>query len=73
MNIKETVYQLIHQQFGEELSFTDETLLKEELGIDSYKAINFLYELQNAGIALKSYNVDTIKTVGDLIKALKYE
>ena len=73
MNIKETVYRLIKNIVGDEISFDDDSLLKEDLGIDSFKAINLLYELQANSITLKSYDMDTILTVRDLIKALKHE
>ena len=73
MNIKETVYRLIKNIVGDEISFDDDSLLKEDLGIDSFKAINLLYELQANSITLKSYDMDTILTVRDLINALKHE
>ena len=73
MEIREIVYKLIKEEVVNDVNVNDEALLKEELGIDSFKAVNLLYRLQENGLTLKSYNIEVIITVKDLIKALKHE
>ena len=70
MNIKEALIEELQIVVGKDVAITDETLLKEDLGIDSFKAINLLFALENKGIVFKSDKIASIKTVKDLISAL---
>ena len=72
MNIKEEVYLEIRKVVGDDVDFNDDSLIKEELGINSYKAINILLNLDKKKIAFKNENIPTIKTVKDLLESLAY-
>ena len=72
MNIKEEVYLEIRKVVGDDVDFNDDSLIKEELGINSYKAINILLNLDKKKIAFKNENIPTIKTVRDLLDSLVY-
>ena len=71
VNVKEEVYKEIKNAVGD-IEFNDDSLIKEDLGIDSYKAVNILLNLDRKKITFKSENIPTIKTVKDLLDSLTY-
>ena len=71
VNVKEEVYKEIKNAVGD-IEFNDDSLVKEDLGIDSYKAVNILLNLDRKKITFKSENIPTIKTVKDLLDSLTY-
>ena len=72
MNIKEEVYKEIKNIVGDDVEFNDDSLFKEDLGINSYKAITILLNLDKKKISFKSDNLPAIKTVRDLLNSLVY-
>ena len=72
MDIKEELYNEIKRVIGEDISFNDDSLVKEDLGIDSYKAVTILLDLDKKNISFKSENLPAIKTVKDLLNSLVY-
>ena len=72
MDIKEELYNEIKKVLGEDISFNDDSLVKEDLGIDSYKAVTILLDLDKKKISFKSENLPAIKTVKDLLNSLVY-
>lgn len=72
IDIKEEVYKEIRNIVGDDVSFNDDSLIKEDLGIDSYKAVNVLLNLDKKQISFKSENIPSIKTVKDLLNSLTY-
>lgn len=71
-NIREEVYNEIKKAVGDDISFNDDSLIKEDLGIDSYKAVNILFNLDKKKISFKSEKISSVKTVKDLIDSLVY-
>ena len=72
MNIKEEVYKEIRNIVGDDISFDENSLIKEDLGINSYKAVTILLNLDKKKISFKSENIPNIKTVKDLLESLVY-
>ena len=72
MDIKQEVYNEIRKIVGDEVEFNDDSLVKEDLGIDSYKAVTVLLNLDKKKIAFKNDNVPSVKTVRDLLNSLTY-
>lgn len=72
MEIREEVYKEIRSIVGDDIDFNDDSLIKEDLDIDSYKAVSVLLNLDKKKITFKSENLPMIKTVKDLIDALGY-
>ena len=72
MDIKEELYKEIKKVLSEDISFNDDSLVKEDLGIDSYKAVTILLDLDKKKISFKSENLPAIKTVKDLLNSLVY-
>ena len=72
MDIKKEVYQEIKNIIGGDIAFDDNSLCKEDLGIDSYKAIALLLSLDKKKISFKQEKIPSIKTVKDLLDALEY-
>ena len=72
MEIREEVYKEIKNIVGDDIDFNDDSLIKEDLDIDSYKAVSVLLNLDKKKITFKSENLPVIKTVKDLIDALAY-
>ena len=72
VDIKEEVYKEIRNVVGEDVNFNDDSLFKEDLGIDSYKAVNVLLNLDKKHISFKSENLPSIKSVKDLLDSLVY-
>ena len=72
INIKEEVYKEIKNFIGNDVDFNDDSLFKEDLGIDSYKAVNILLNLDKKQISFKDENLPSIKTVKDLLESLTY-
>lgn len=72
INIKEEVYKEIKNVIGNDVDFNDDSLFKEDLGIDSYKAVNILLNLDKKQISFKDENLPSIKTVKDLLESLTY-
>ena len=72
MDIKEELYKEIKKVLGEDISFNDDSLVKEDLEIDSYKAVTILLDLDKKKISFKSENLPAIKTVKDLLNSLVY-
>ena len=69
MEIREEVYKEIKNIVGDDIDFNDDSLIKEDLDIDSYKAVSVLLNLDKKKITFKSENLPVIKTVKDLIDA----
>lgn len=72
IDIKQEVYKEIKNVIGDDINFNDDSLVKEDLGIDSYKAVNILLNLDKKQISFKSDNLPYIKTVKDLLDSLTY-
>lgn len=71
-NIKDEVYKEIKNIIGDDVSFNDESLIKEDLGIDSYKAVTVLLNLDKKRIAFKNGKIPAVRTVKELIDSLEY-
>ena len=64
--------QIVGTTIGDDIAFDDNSLCKEDLGIDSYKAIALLLSLDKKKISFKQEKIPSIKTVKDLLDALEY-
>ena len=69
--MKEKIYACIRKYVDDEIEITDNSLFKEELGIDSYKALALILDLNAEGITFKDEKLPSIKTVSDLLNVLK--
>ena len=72
IDIREEVYKEIKNVIGDDVDFNDDSLFKEDLGIDSYKAVSILLNLDKKQISFKSDNLPNIKTIKDLLNVLVY-
>ena len=72
VNIKEEVYKEIRKIVGNDVNFNDDSLFKEDLGIDSYKAVTILLNLDKKQISFKSDNLTSVRTIKDLLESLIY-
>ena len=72
MDIRGELYQEIKNVIGDNVTFNDDSLFKEDLGIDSYKAIALLVALDKKKITFKQDKLPSIKTVKDLLNVLEY-
>lgn len=71
MNIKEEVYKAIIEIKTNDIEIKDDSLFKEDLGIDSIKGFKLLMLLDKKNIVFKKELPNEIKTVNDLIMALE--
>ena len=71
MGIRDIVYEEIKKIV--DVDFDDNTLFKEDLGLDSFKALNLLISLDNKGISFKTERLNSIKSVGELINSLEFK
>ena len=71
MEIRDVVYEEIKKIV--DVDFDDNTLFKEDLGLDSFKALNLLISLDNKGISFKTERLNSIKSVGELINSLEFK
>ena len=69
MEIRDIVYEEIKKIV--DVDFNDNTLFKEDLGLDSFKALKLLINLDNRGISFKTEKISSVKTVGELISSLE--
>lgn len=69
MEIRDIVYEEIKKIV--DVDFNDNTLFKEDLGLDSFKALNLLITLDNRGISFKTEKLNSVKTIGELIGSLE--
>lgn len=72
MDIKEEVYQEIKKIIGDDVNFNDDSLFKEDLGIDSYKAVTILLNLDKKKITFKNEDLPSVKSIKDLLNVLVY-
>ena len=72
VNVKEELYKEIRNVIGEDIEINEDSLVKEDLGIDSYKAVSILLNLDKKQISFKSDNLPNIKTIKDLLNVLVY-
>lgn len=72
-NIKEDIIfcikELIHNS---DINIDDKTLLKEDLNIDSFRALALMSNLNRKGIYFKDGKIPPIKTLSDLVESVKY-
>lgn len=72
IDVREEVYKEIKKVIGDDIDFNDYSLVKEDLGINSYKAVSILLNLDKKKITFKSENLPNVKTVKDLLDSLEY-
>lgn len=72
IDVREEVYKEIKKVIGDDIDFNDDSLVKEDLGINSYKAVSILLNLDKKKITFKSENLPNVKTVKDLLDSLEY-
>ncbi len=72
IDVRKEVYKEIKNVIGDDVDFNDDSLFKEDLGIDSYKAVTILLNLDKKKIGFKSDNLPSIKTVKDLLDSLTF-
>lgn len=71
MEIRDIVYEEIKKIV--DTDFNDDTLFKEDLGLDSFKALNLLMSLDNKGISFKNERLNSVKSIGELIDSLEWK
>ena len=71
MEIRDVVYEEIKKIV--DVDFDDNTLFKEDLGLDSFKALNLLMSLDNKGISFKNERLNSVKSIGELIDSLEWK
>lgn len=72
-NIKELVKSVISEQLGSDiLKIKDDSMLVEDLGMDSFAAVEIVFDLENkAGIKISQEDMLGVKTVGDIVELIK--
>lgn len=70
MTIEEIVIEEIKKKTSENVTL--DSKIKEDLGIDSFKALSLLVILDGKGIGFKDGKLDDINTVKDLIRSLVF-
>lgn len=68
MTIEEIVIEELQKKTSENVTL--DSKIKEDLGIDSFKALSLLVILDGKGIGFKDGKLDDINTVKDLIESL---
>ena len=63
------IKELIHNS---DINIDDKTLLKEDLNIDSFRALALMSNLNRKGIYFKGGKIPPIKTLSDLVESVKY-
>ena len=71
MTIEEIVVEELQKKTSEKVSL--DSKIKEDLGIDSFKALSLLVILDGKGIGFKDGKLDDINTVKDLIESLVFK
>lgn len=71
MTIEEIVIEELQKKTSENVTL--DSKIKEDLGIDSFKALSLLVILDGKGIGFKDGKLDDINTVKDLIGSLVFK
>ena len=71
MNIRDEIYQAIRDIKPEINELNDESLFKEDLGIDSVKGFRLLMALEKKNIVFKEETNKSIVKVIDLIESME--
>ncbi|MDP3407254.1 acyl carrier protein [Bosea sp. (in: a-proteobacteria)] len=70
--IPQDIVDAIRAQLGSDDSFTRETLLQADLGLDSLDEVEIVVRLEGKrGIEVPDGVLDSMKTVGDLVAAIE--
>ena len=70
-NIREIVIEEIKKVVGDDVIINDDSLLVDDLGINSFRAITILMNLDKKGIVFKNEDIPWLNTFSDLMNALK--
>lgn len=73
MSIFEKVKEIICEVLGvDEEKVTEAALLKDDLGADSLDAVEIIMDIEdNFNVEIEDGSLQTIKTVGDIVKAIE--
>ena len=71
MSVKDIVYEEIKKYT--DFEFCDNSLFKEDLCINSYKAVQLMMGLERRGVVFKAGMLPAIKKVSDLIDCLEFK